>query len=151
MLPSMKTWRRKESERLRIRCNLGINCHNIIPADKFGSCSNASRAIICQVTIREPAERPSHDGLIADHVALTVATGAAIMKRRKTSRKPLGTIWEIPGAPWQRIEPILNDRPDLLAIVGGLTPTRGHVHSPRPAKNWVAVGSGPEPPRRPDG
>jgi transposase len=29
------------------------------------------------------------------------------MRRRKTKRKPLGTIWEIPDALWQRIEPIL--------------------------------------------
>jgi putative transposase len=29
------------------------------------------------------------------------------MKRRKTKRKPLGTIWEIPDTLWQRIEPIL--------------------------------------------
>ena len=31
------------------------------------------------------------------------------MARRKPRIKPLGTIWEIPDALWQRIEPILKD------------------------------------------
>jgi hypothetical protein len=31
------------------------------------------------------------------------------MRRRKPKRKPLGTIWEIPDALWQRIEPTLKE------------------------------------------
>jgi hypothetical protein len=31
------------------------------------------------------------------------------MARRKPRIKPLGTIWEIPDAMWQRIEPILKE------------------------------------------
>ncbi len=30
-------------------------------------------------------------------------------KRRRKPRKPLGTIWEVPDALWQRIEPILRE------------------------------------------
>ena len=38
------------------------------------------------------------------------------MGRKKTRRKPLGTIWEVPDALWQRIEPTLVL--DEIAAVG---------------------------------
>jgi hypothetical protein len=47
--------------------------------------------------------------VVADQTATTIATGAATMGRRKTVRKPLGTIWEIRNAPWHRIEEILKE------------------------------------------
>jgi putative transposase len=37
------------------------------------------------------------------------AAGVPTVKRRKKKREPLGTIWEIPDALWQRIEPVLKE------------------------------------------
>lgn len=45
----------------------------------------------------------------ASEAATTFAPEAATMGRKKTRRKPLGTIWEVPDALWQRIEPILKE------------------------------------------
>ena len=44
---------------------------------------------------------------MASEATTTVATGAGPMGRKKTRRKPLATIWEVPDPLRQRVEPIL--------------------------------------------
>jgi putative transposase len=47
--------------------------------------------------------------VVASEATPTFATGAATMGRKRTRRKPLATIWEVPDELWRRIEPILKE------------------------------------------